>query len=201
MKKFLNGLVNGGSSLSNGFIALVIIGLIALGCTCNKDLGLSSDSNSSSDKKTETSGDDLFGDKKSEDKEKEKEEYSKDKVPSSDASQEIAKTTLLNFNDAVTSGDFSDFHKTIAKSWQRSSRPSTFEKGFSEFIEKKVNIGAIRSQEADFSPSPKIDKKYGQQVLFLEGRYDIRPRPVKFKLEYIFEDDDWKLVLIDVNTK
>ncbi|MCB1023412.1 MAG: hypothetical protein KDB79_03425 [Acidobacteria bacterium] len=199
MKKVLNGFVNGDSSLANGFIALVIIGLIALGCTCGKGFDFAKkDSNSSGDDKSKTSVDDIFGDKK---KEKSKEEFSEDKVPSDDAAQEIAKTTLLNFNDAVASGDFSDFHKTIAKTWQRSSRPSTFEKGFKEFIDKKINIGAIRSKDADFSPSPTIDKKYNRQVLFLGGRYTVSPRPVNFKLEYIFEDGDWKLILIDVNTK
>lgn len=201
MKKFLNGFVNGKSSLSNGFIALVIIGLIALGCTCPKELGLDKkDSNTSTDKKTET-GDDLFGDKKSDEKENVKEEYSEDKVPSDKACQELAKTALLNFNDAVSSGDFSDFHESISKTWKRSSRPATFEKAFKEFIDKKINIGSIRSTDARFSPSPEITSEKGVKSLVLIGNYDTSPRPVNFVLNFVFEGNEWKLIGIDVDTR
>ena len=70
-----------------------------------------------------------------------------------------------------------------------------------EFIDKRINIGNIRSRDANFNPQPYIDNKYNRKVLFLKGNYSTSPRPVNFELEYIFEDGDWKLVFIRVDTK
>lgn len=195
MKKLFKQLALGGSSLSNALLALIIISFIALGCTCNKDLGLGSKDTTTSDSETDVKdSDDPVGDKKTE-------EFSEDKVPSDEAAQEITKTTLLNFNDAVQSADFSDFHKTISKTWKRTSRPSQFERGFKEFIDKKINIGLIRSESATFSPRPGIQEISNRKILVLKGRYDVSPRPVKFDLKYVFEDDEWRLLAIAVDTK
>ena len=194
MKKFLKGIINGGSSLTNGFAALAIISLIVLGCTCNQKDGFKLGGKNSNTAQQPAKDDNPFGDKR-------KETFSEDKIPSDDALQEMTKTTLLSFNDAVQAGDFADFHKTISKSWRRSSRPSVFEKAFKEFIDKKISIGKIRSMKARFAPSPRIDDaKYGRPTLMLEGRYSTRPLPVNFELNYILENEDWKLAEIKVNT-
>ncbi len=198
MKKFLDRVALGGSSLLNGLLALTVISLIALGCTCTGKDGFDfggKDTETSDEKKDLNDSDDPFGEKKKEEK------LSEDEVPSDNAAQEIAKTTLLNFNDAVQSADFSDFHKTISKTWKRTSRPSQFEKGFKEFIDKKINIGVIRSMSADFSPRPAIEKISNRNILVLKGSYDVSPRPVKFDLKYVFEDDEWRLLAIAVDTK
>ncbi len=197
MKKF-NAFSSGGSSLQNGFLALTFILLVALGCTCTGKDGFQfgKDSNSS-----EKPSKDLDSDSPADDNEK-VEKLSADEIPSEKKLQDLAKTTLLKFNDAVQDGDFSDFHKTISKRWRSSSRPKQFEDGFRQFIDKKVNIDVIRSKEAIFSPKPKIDDSANNRpTLLLKGRYDTSPRNVNFELDYIFEDDDWRLSQIKVDTR
>ncbi len=191
MKNNLYNFINGGSSLQNGFIALAIISLIVLGCTCNEKDGFKLGKDTNTAQKPEKDA-----------PEKPKEELSDDKVPSEEFMQDLAKTTLMNFNEAVQEADFSGFHKTVSKSWQRSSRPSQFEKGFKQFIDRKIDISGIRKKEAKFAPSPRIDDaKYKRPTLMLEGRYRVSPLPVKFELDYIFEDDEWRLIAINVDTR
>ena len=69
MRKFLYGIMNGGSSLSNGVIALAIISLIVLGCTCNQDDGFTfggKNDNTSATPVKDKDSDDPFDDKKTE---------------------------------------------------------------------------------------------------------------------------------------
>ncbi len=198
MKKFLNTFSSGGSSLQNGFLALTFIMLIALGCTCTGKDGFQFGKDSNS---TEKPAKDADSDSPAEDNET-VEKLSDDVVPSDKKLQGLVKTTLLNFNEAIQDGDFSDFHKTVSKQWRTSSRPKQFEDGFRQFIDKKVNIDVIRSKEANFSPKPKIDDSANNRpTLLLKGRYDTSPRNVNFELDYIFEDDEWRLSQIKVDTR
>ena len=129
-----------------------------------------------------------------------KADASKSEIPSDEELQDMVKTTLLDFNDAVAKGDFADFHTRIAKAWQTQVTPETFNTSFGKFIENKINIGNISSKEASFSPEPKIDRSRGLRELVVEGRYDTSPLPVKFELKYVPEGKEWKLYGISVDT-
>lgn len=199
MTKKFGELLKGRNNLANGLIAMLIVSTVVLGCTCNKDDGFNFGSNSET---TEKSDDSKKDDKKEVDDAVDASfDADEDEVPTRAQSRALVRETLDEFNDAVTSGDFSDFHKGIAKSWNRTSKPADFEKGFKEFIDQKIDISRIEGEEPVFDPSPKIDKKYGKKVLFLKGAYETKPLPVNFNLEYIVDDDKWKLVFIGVDTR
>ncbi len=188
------------SNFANGLMALFIISLIVLGCTCNDKDGFDfgsndKDSNTSEKKDADTdstpeANDD--GDFKADE----------DEVPTDSQSQALVKKTLMGFNEAVQAGDFADFHKTVSGTWRRTSKPADFNKGFKEFIDKEIDISRIRKQEAEFSPKPKIIKKFGKQVLSLKGTYEagLGELPVNFNLEFIVDGDEWKLIFIGVDT-
>ena len=208
MNLYLKNFFNGKSALSNGFIALILVGLIALGCTCNDKDGFKFDS----DKNANTSRNDKDSDtKKDSDKDEdsdkdddtkfEKADASKKEIPSDAEMQQIVKKTLLDFNDAIQDEDFSDFHKTISKVWQKQTTPRTFEKGFKQFLEKNVDISQIKSQKAKFTADPEVVTEDRVQLLDVEGFYPTSPEPTRFALKYIPEGKDWKLFAINVRTK
>lgn len=144
-------------------------------------------------------------DTKSDDKKTEapakKADASKAEIPADDELQYMAKTTLLDFNDAIQQADFTNFHRKIAKAWQKQVTPEQFKQGFNDFIVKKVEISEIKQMDANFTSSPKIDKSRGLKELVVEGRYDTSPLPTKFKLNYVPEGKEWKLYGIEVNTR
>lgn len=129
-----------------------------------------------------------------------KADASKGEIPGDAELQEMVKTTLLDFNDAVTSADFTTFYGNISKLWQRQTSPAKLEDTFKVFIDGKNNFSAIRSKDAEFSSNPKVDDDKGFKELVLEGRYDTSPLPTKFTLKYTPERKDWKLTGIIVDT-
>ncbi|HEY0047722.1 MAG TPA: hypothetical protein VGB68_00440, partial [Pyrinomonadaceae bacterium] len=55
-------------------------------------------------------------------------------VPEDEQMQEMTRTALMDFNEAVQDGDFASFHSTISKTWQKQTTPEKFNQVFSEFI-------------------------------------------------------------------
>jgi hypothetical protein len=189
MKKILTEIFFGKNSITSGVLALLVISAIGLGCFCNKNK-LESLSNSGTSTPTPAPT-----------KAFTKADASKSEVPTDEEMQEIVKRTMLDFNDAIKKEDFTDFHSQISKKFKEQTTPEKFKRGFIQFIEKKLDISAIKSEKADFTSGPKIVKNNKNTELTVEGRYDISPNPVRFKLNYIPEDKDWKLFGIEVNTR
>jgi hypothetical protein len=196
MRRLIKELLTGKNNFMSGVIALGIVSTIALGCNCNKDfgnLGTNTESNTTvanteaTPKKT--SPEDALSDS------------SRGDVPSEREMERLVKRTLLDFNDAVQKGDFTDFHSKISKVWKKTASPEKFNQGFSEFIQKKIDISNIEGKVASFDPQPNVKRKSGYKVLEAKGKYDTSPLPVRFENEYIQEDGDWKLISIRVDTR
>ena len=189
MKKILNEIFFGKNSIAGGLIALAVISAIGLGCFCNKDK-IESLSNSGTTNSPTPSPTKAFT----------KADASKAEVPSDEEMQEIVKTTMLDFNDAVMVENFTEFHSKISDDWRKSTTPDKFKQGFKQFIERKVDMSAIKSEKADFTVGPKIEKKRNLSELLVEGTYNISPT-VNFKLNYVAQGKDWKLSGIEVQRR
>jgi hypothetical protein len=192
---------NNNKTLVNGAFALFIVALIALGCTCNKEWNLS---NSGSESDNRTISNTSNTDEKKEDTTKapsKKADASKGEMPADDELQYMARTTLLDFNDAIQKGDFSGFHSRLSKQWQKQISAEKFKEEFQAFIDKGVDISDISSEKADFSPAPNIEKMGSMKMLVMKGSYDISPAPTTFELKYVPDGKEWKLFGIDVRTK
>lgn len=198
MRRLIKELMVGKNNLMSGLIALGIVSLIALGCTCNKDFKLGNTSGNTESNSTVSNTDKTPEPSSPEDK---LSDTPRGEVPSELDMEKLTKTTLLDFNDAVQKGDFSDFYDTISKVWKRTSTPQKFNEGFSEFIDKKIDISNIKGKVAQFDPQPTVKKKSGYQVLDAKGKYDTSPLPVRFETEYIKEGGEWKLISIRVDTR
>lgn len=196
MRRLIKNLMLGKSNFMSGVIALGIVSAIALGCTCDKNFGnlgknTESNSNVANTEATpkKTSPEDTLSDSPRGD------------VPSEREMERLVKRTLLDFNDAVQKGDFTDFHSKISNVWKKTSTPEKFNQGFSEFIQKDIDISNIEGKIASFDPQPTVKRKSGYKVLEAKGKYDTSPLPVRFENEYIQEGGDWKLISIRVDTR
>ena len=129
-----------------------------------------------------------------------KADASKGEIPSDPELQEMTKTTLLDFNSAVTSADFTTFYGNISKLWQRQTSPAKLEDTFKVFIDGNNNFSSISSKQAEFSSNPRVDDSKGFKELVVEGRYNTSPLPTKFTLKYTPENKNWKLTGIVVDT-
>ncbi|HEY0428355.1 MAG TPA: hypothetical protein VGC76_11280 [Pyrinomonadaceae bacterium] len=130
-----------------------------------------------------------------------KSDASKAEMPSDPEIQDMAKTTLLDFNKAVKNEDFTDFHSNIANEWKKEITADEMKTTFQGFIDKKIDISDISSLDADVSPDPSIEKELGYKTLKIKGRYATSPYPTKFLLNFIPNGKQWKLSRIEVSTK
>lgn len=131
----------------------------------------------------------------------EKADASRGEIPEDDELQEMTQKTLVEFNDGVLADDFTDFFQTISKLWQRQSSPAKLKNTFQDFIDKKIDIGAVRTMEANFTSKPRVDDSKGFKELILEGKYSTSPLPTYFELKYTPEGKSWKLTGISVERR
>jgi hypothetical protein len=203
MRNLLLSLINGRSNKISGLFALAIVALIALGCTCGKnfDLGnLGKENTNSTHTASNTSDDDDDTPPTKTKPSFTKADASKGEMPSDTELQDMAKTTLLDFDEAVSKEDFTEFYSTICKPWQKQTSPENMKTSFQGFIDKGIRINSIGSLDADFSPTPSIGREVGFKTLKVEGKYDTSPNKTKFELNYIPEGKEWKLSKIVVDT-
>ena len=194
MKNLATNLLFGKDAKFSGLIALAIVGAIALGCSCNKqfgDLGKTDDtpSNSSTASNTYTPPPPS------------KPDASTGEVPSEAQLQELTRTTILDFNSAINSGDFSNFHRTVSKPFQKQASATKMADAFKAFTDAKIDFSEVRTLPATYTPPASMQTKSGVKHLQVLGHYDTSPRRMKFDLKYIPEGKDWKLIAIEVNTK
>ncbi len=201
MKKTLQNILFGKSTFTNGLIALAIMGSIVLGCTCNGekfgDFGSKEDSNSSEDINKDANVQESTTPEK---KEITKSDASKGELPEDDELVAIIRETLLDFDKAVKSEDFTEFYNKSSEPFQESISPRRMKSKFQKFIDGKADISGIDDLEPDYETDPKISKQGKTSVLEVKGEFPTKPRPSKFELKYIPEGKDWKVISIQVFT-
>lgn len=197
MKKIAAKFFVGKDDRYSGLIAFAIVGLIALGCTCGDKFDLANLGKNDNTSRTESNSSiDSTSSKPTT-----KADASTGQVPADDQLQEIARETIMDFNDAIQSRDFTDFHRTISKPFQKQVSPERFKETFKAFIDLKINFREISTLDADFTSTPAVESSLGNKILKLKGNYPTTPRRTNFELKYVPEGQDWKLIGIEINTK
>jgi len=204
MKKIFTVIFFGNDSKFSALIAITIIALIGLGCFCNKEgfdfSNIGKENRTVNTNSVYTSNIDNTTPFSTPGKPTTKADASRGEIPSETELQEMAKTTLLDFNEAVQDENFGVFYGNISRLWQRQTTPEKLKDMFNIFIQKKIDIGNISSRQAQFSSNPRIDDSKGFKELVLDGKYSTSPLPTKFTLKYTPEGKEWKLTGIIVDT-
>lgn len=200
MKTFAASLFFGRDNRISGLIAFTVVMLIALGCTCDKQFGIGNTETGNSGTTTSNSTT-TSSNSTSTTTTPSKPDASTGAVPTDAQLQEMTKETVLAFNAALQSEDFTSFHRSVSKPFQKQVSPEKFKQVFQSFIDAGIDFSQISSLTADFTDKPVIETTMGYKTLKLVGVYPTSPRNTKFDLKYIPENKDWKLISIEINTK
>jgi Ca2+-binding EF-hand superfamily protein len=119
-------------------------------------------------------------------------------IPPEPELKNLVHQTMLDFAAAVNAKDFSDFHRKIAKLWQEQITSEEFGRIFKSFIDQNVDLSPIEPLSPVFQKKPYLD---GNGFLILQGIYNTEPLGTHFKLKYVPEETEWKLVGINIETK
>lgn len=132
-------------------------------------------------------------------------EGDKIEIPSDEKMRAMIKEALLDFNDAVQKGDFTEFRNKVSQPFQKSATVEKFNSAFGQFFTIKTEYqqytDSLKDMEAELTAGPSLGKQSGYDVLSVSGKYPLSPRNLKFELKYIPEGKEWKIIEIKVDTK
>lgn len=119
-------------------------------------------------------------------------------LPTDNEQEILIKTTLMTFNDANLTGNYSVLHERSAKLFRAQMTVQKLADAFKVFRDKKVDLSSIVADEIDSSKAPVLDAK---GVLTLKGRFKDDEKKIRFDLQFVDEGGAWKLVGINVDYK
>lgn len=117
------------------------------------------------------------------------------RVPTERALEALVKASLLSFNDANVTGNYTVFHAKLSKPFRDQFPPERLKETFKEFREKKIDFDIIAAVRPVYSPPPAVDR---DGKLIVNGHFPTEPTQVNFELEFIPSDAEWKLIRIHV---
>lgn len=117
------------------------------------------------------------------------------KVPSERPLEALVKTSLLSFNDANVTGDYSVFHAKLAKPFRDQYSVERLERTFRDFNRKHIDFDIIAALKPSYDPPPSVDE---DGKLLVKGYFPTEPNRVYFDLKFIPSDGEWKLIAINV---
>lgn len=119
------------------------------------------------------------------------------KLPTERGLEVLVKTSLLSFNDANVTGNYTVFHAKLSKPFRQQFSPEKLKETFREFAEKDIDIDIIAAMKPTYDPAPLIDDN---GKLIVKGSFPTEPARVVFELDFIPSDAEWKLVRINIKT-
>jgi hypothetical protein len=188
MKSLIPKLLFGTDNRLSGVLALGIVALIAIGCTCGgKDLDLANLGKNANSPAANSSTDDSD---------------TADGVPSKDLLDALVAETTADFNYAINLNDFSKMYEKASSDFKNTYTEAEFQNTFKDFVAKKRVIAPILAKavamDPEFSPEPSIRTEQGLDILVVNGKYATKPVPVTFEYEYVKRGGDWKLLKLIV---
>jgi hypothetical protein len=120
------------------------------------------------------------------------------KPPETDMQEVMIKTTLLTFNDANVTQNYSVLHSKLSKQFREQFPPERLKEVFKPFVDQKIDIDIIAAKAPIPAKAAEVDER---GVLSLTGHFDIKPSHVFYDLGYVMSDGEWKPIKINVNVK
>ena len=116
-------------------------------------------------------------------------------VPNALAQEVLIKASLMSFNDANVTGNYTVFHAKLAKPFRDQFSPDKLKEIFKSFVEKNIDFDIVVAKEPIADEPVAID---GDGTLKIVGHFDTKPSQVKYNLDFIRSDGEWKMVGINV---
>jgi hypothetical protein len=186
MKKLISKLFLGTDNRLSGVIALGIVAMIALGCTCGKNLDLGNLGKNVNSGSADTSDD----------------SDTADGLPPKGLLDALVAETTADFNYAITLNDFSKMYEKASSDFKNTYTEQEFANTFKDFVAKKRVIIPILAKTVtmspELSPEPAIRTEQGLDILVVKGKYPTKPVPMTFEYEYVKRGGEWKLLKLIV---
>jgi hypothetical protein len=117
------------------------------------------------------------------------------KVPAARPLEALVKSSLMTFNDANVTGNYTVLHAKISKPFALKFPPDKLKETFKDFHDKSIDFDVVSAMAPVYDEPPAVD---ADGKLLLKGHFATEPSRVKFELDFIPSDGEWKLIAIHV---
>jgi hypothetical protein len=117
-------------------------------------------------------------------------------MPNATQQEVLVKTTLLTFNDANMTGNYTVLHAKLSKPFRDQFGPDKLKEVFKDFADKELSLTPIARLPIVETSAPAIDNN---GILTLTGYFDTKPKQVKYQLRFLPSDGAWKPLGIKVD--
>jgi len=120
------------------------------------------------------------------------------RVPAERGLEALVKASLLTFDDANVTGNFTVFHAKLSKPFRQQYTPERLQEIFKSFADQQIDFDAIAAYKPVHEPAASVD---GDDRLIVKGHFPTEPTRVPSDLAFIPSDGEWKLIRIHVKTE
>ncbi len=117
-------------------------------------------------------------------------------LPTPTEQEVLVKATLLTFNDANVTGNYTVLNAKLSKPFRDQFDAEKLKAGFKDFADKHIDFDVIAAKPIIPAGDAQIDSK---GVLELDGSFDTTPKKIKYKLKFIRSEGEWKPLAIKVD--
>lgn len=120
------------------------------------------------------------------------------KPPAPELQEVLIKASLLTFNDANVTGNYSVLHAKLSKPFRDQFSPEKLKEGFKAFSDAHIDFDIVVAKPPVLTEAAKVDD---DGRLALRGYFDTKPSRVHYDLAFIMSEGEWKLVKLTVDVK
>jgi hypothetical protein len=118
------------------------------------------------------------------------------KVPDATMQEVLIKSTLMTFNDANVTANYTVLIAKMSKPFRDQFPVDRLKAAFKDFSDKHIDITLVVAK----IPVPDMPASINDDgVLTLEGHFDTTPKKLKYILGYIMSDGEWKPIRLKVD--
>jgi hypothetical protein len=119
-------------------------------------------------------------------------------LPTAVQQEVLVKTTLLTFNDANVTGNYTVLNARLSRPFRDQFDADKLKASFKDFSDRHINFDVIAAKPVIPTGDAQIDS---DGVLQLRGYFDTTPKKVKYELKFIRSEGEWKAsgIKVDIN--
>ncbi len=119
-------------------------------------------------------------------------------LPNPTLQEVLIKASLLTFNDANVTGNYTVLHAKLSKPFRDQFSPEQLKESFKSFAEGHLDFDIIAAKPIIPTSEAQINSS---GVLMLLGYFDTTPSRVTYDLNFIRSEGEWKLSKLNVGVK
>lgn len=119
-------------------------------------------------------------------------------LPSVQFQEVLIKSTLLTFNDANLTGNYTVLHAKLAKPFRDKFSADKLKQAFKSFVDQKAELRGIILKPPVATTASKIDER---GALVVRGYFDTAPSRVFYEVDFLPSEGEWKPINLGVKVK